>query len=156
MLFFIDSLGVTYKHQTRNHLASNISKIYYSKILKIKHVLKFNQNGLKKRSINRNTCLILFSYYTASNNPSKNIIIHNIFQLRSVILLSWLYCVKAFVKTPNLRNVHFFMMEIGVILHSLNIKNFMNLWLTKTILGLDLMYPNLLENLVAVMGREIN
>jgi len=116
MLFFIDSLGVTYKHQTRNHLASNISKIYYSKILKIKHVLKFNQNGLKKRSINRTHAWFYFHTILHLNNPSKNIIIHNIFQLRSVILLSWLYCVRAFVKTPNLRNVHFFMMEIGVIL----------------------------------------
>jgi hypothetical protein len=48
ILYCIDSLGVTYKHQIRNHLASNISKFRYSKILKIKGVLNFNQNGLKK------------------------------------------------------------------------------------------------------------
>ena len=51
ILYCIDSLGVTYKYQIRNHLASNISKFRYSKILKIKRVLNFNQNGLKKRSI---------------------------------------------------------------------------------------------------------
>lgn len=51
MLYCIDSLGVTYKHQIRNHLASNISKFIFSKIHKIKHVFKFGQLGLKKRSI---------------------------------------------------------------------------------------------------------
>jgi len=34
MLYCIDSLGVTYKHQIRNHLASNISTLVVQKFLK--------------------------------------------------------------------------------------------------------------------------
>ena len=51
MSYCIGSLGTTYRYHARNHLASNISKFRYSKILKIKRVLKFGQLGLKKLSI---------------------------------------------------------------------------------------------------------
>ena len=156
MSYCFGSLGTTYRYHARNHLTSNISNLHSWKI--IKQIVSWNFTNLGWKSDPLIETHAWFYSYTVShlNNSSKNIIIHNIFQLGFVILLSWLSCARAFVKILNLRNALFFMMEIGVIWHSLSIKNFMNLWLTKTILGLDLMHPNLLENSVAVTGREIN
>lgn len=34
ILYCIDSLGITYKYQTHNHLAFNISNSYHQKFLK--------------------------------------------------------------------------------------------------------------------------